>query len=66
MIEVITNAIAENVDPLSVFIGLAFGVAADEAGRKMLRNMANERLDQILGEPCNCENCEHCDCSGGQ
>ena len=49
MIDLITEAVAQNIDPLSLFIGLAFGVLADEAGRAMFKRMANERLDQILG-----------------
>ena len=49
MIELITETVTQNIDPLSLFIGLALGVLADEAGRAMFKRMANERLDQILG-----------------
>lgn len=49
MIELIQDTIVQNIDPLSLFIGLTFGVLGDEAGRAMFKRMANERLDQILG-----------------
>ena len=62
MIDTVTTTIVETIDPLSLMIGLAFGVAADEAGRAMLRRMADERLNQILGNPHDCKNCELCLC----
>ena len=66
MIDTIVNTVTNNVEPLSFVIGLAFGVLADEAGRKMFRKMADERINQVLGNSCSCDECDECSCSGGE
>ena len=57
MIDTVVNTVTDNIDPLSFVIGLAFGVLADEAGRKVFRKMVDNRINQMLGRPCSCDEC---------
>jgi len=46
-----TLTFAENMNPLVTFgVGVALGILTDEAGRAMFKKMANDRLDDVLGD----------------